>query len=859
MKKSNIIILKFGGTSVANRECWDTIAKITSWRLEEGLKPVIVCSAAAGVSDKLEELLKTSVAGDYKDKFSAIQKLHSDLAKNLGVDQNAISEHMDKLGHLLEGISKVGEFTPRVRAKVMALGELMLTKLGAEYLKSAGIDTAWQDARKWLTAESVPLSSDHRRYINATCGFTPDADLAKTSLAVPNEAIITQGFIASDAGGDTVLLGRGGSDVTAAYLAAKFSAVRCEIWTDVPGMYTANPHKVPSARVIKKLGYDEAQEIATLGAKVLHPRCIAPTKKYSIPLHIKCMQSPDMEGTVISNAANETKPGIKAVSMKQGINLISMESIDMWHQAGFLADAFELFKRHGVSIDLISTSETNVTVSIDQVTGHHDPAVINDLRRDLEGICKPKLIDSCAFISLVGRNIRGILHRLSPALDVFEEKRVYLVSQAANDLNLTFVVDEDQAERLVRKIHSELIPTDTKHVLLGDSWQETFGESSRASCEPKWWTKRRDRLIEIAGSSTPVYVYDEETIENRIAELKSVTNASRIFYSTKANPHADILKLVNAKGLGFECVSLGEVKHIFETFPEIDPKQILFTPNFVPRNEYEAAMEADVFVTLDNLHPLKKWPEIFQGKEVLVRVDPGEGFGHHKYVHTAGHKSKFGVSFEELSELHDIARQNGTKIIGLHAHVGSNIMAPKTWANTARFLCDVAKNFKDVRLIDVGGGFGIVEKPGRTPLDTKAVDEALAKVRKDNPSFEIWIEPGRYIIAEAGVLLAKVTQTKTKGEYNYVGLDAGMNNLIRPALYGSYHEIVNLSRMDEPTYEEVNVVGPICESGDVMGYSRHIAKANDGDVFLIATAGAYGQVMSSNYNLREKAKEVVLE
>ncbi|MBT3182576.1 MAG: bifunctional aspartate kinase/diaminopimelate decarboxylase [Deltaproteobacteria bacterium] len=851
---SKTVILKFGGTSVATRERWETIAQIASDRLKENLRPVIVCSAAAGVSDMLEELLKCSVKGDYNDKLSSLQKLHNDLASNLSVSFDVISEHMDSLGHLLEGISKVGEATPRVRAKVMAHGELMLTKLGAEFLNAKSIDTKWQDVRNWLTAENIPLSSDYRRFGNASCGHDPDKNLQGNNDA---GVIITQGFIANDSEGETVLLGRGGSDVSASYLAAKLGAVRCEIWTDVPGMYTANPHKVQSARIIKALDYDEAQEIASLGAKVLHPRCLAPAKRYGIPIYVKCMQKPDIEGTIVSSSAKNTS-GIKAISMKHGINLISMESVEMWHQVGFLADAFNCFKDHGVSIDLVSTSETNVTVSIDQVTGGHDPEVVKDLLRDLQKFCRPKLIDSCALISLIGRNIRGTLHKLSPAFDVFEEKKVYLLSQAANDLNLTFVVDEDEADRLVRKIHTELIPRDEKHSQLGDSWNETFGESEKSDETRKWWMDRSNELLKIASEETPLYAYDSNTIKERVKDLKDVKGVDRIFYSLKANPHPDILNIINDAGLGFECVSFAEVLHTRKCFPKVDPGRILFTPNFVPRKEYEGAMEIGCHVTLDNLYPLKIWPDIFKGKDILVRVDPGEGFGHHKFVRTAGSKSKFGVSFDELNELHDIATKNKTRIVGLHAHVGSNILAPDTWANTAKFLSKVALDFADVKYLDLGGGFGIVEKPGTKPLDTHQVGDRLSELKKELSDIEIWIEPGRFVIAEAGVLLAKVTQTKTKGNYSYIGIDAGMNTLIRPSLYGSFHEIVNLSRLGDDPDTEANIVGPICESGDVLGYDRQIATPTDGDIILIATAGAYGSVMSSEYNMRKKATEMII-
>ena len=162
-----------------------------------------------------------------------------------------------------------------------------------------------------------------------------------------------------------MLLGRGGSDTSAGYFAAKFSARRLEIWTDVPGMFSANPRSTPTARLLRALHYDEAQEIASNGAKVLHPRCMLPARQYGIPLYVYATQTPELEGTVITGRRRRRRAQVKAVCIKKGITLISMDSPGMWHQVGFLADAFQVFKEHGMSVDLVSTSETNVTVSLD--------------------------------------------------------------------------------------------------------------------------------------------------------------------------------------------------------------------------------------------------------------------------------------------------------------------------------------------------------------------------------------------------------------------------------------------------------------------------------------------------------------
>jgi diaminopimelate decarboxylase/aspartate kinase len=185
------------------------------------------------------------------------------------------------------------------------------------------------------------------------------------------------------------------------------------------------------------------------------------------------------------------------------------------------------------------------------------------------------------------------------------------------------------------------------------------------------------------------------------------------------------------------------------------------------------------------------------------------------------------------------------------------VLEVTSWAETAALLLEAARRFPRLRAINVGGGLGVPDRREQAALDLESLDTALGAVRQ-NRDIEVWLEPGRFVVAGAGVLLARVTQTKTKADTRYVGVTTGMNSLIRPALYGAWHEIVNLTRLDEPATELVNIVGPICESADVLGHDRLLPPTVEGDVLLIANAGAYGQAMSSHYNLRAPAIELVL-
>ena len=856
------IVCKFGGTSVSTRERWDTIARVAQSHRDGGHQPFLVCSAVSGISDQLEALIDATQGGAPAPILQRIRERHEALARELGVTMGILDEGLTALEGLIDTAAQANVVEPRLRAEIMAMGELLSTRLGAAFLNQRGLSTRWFDARELLKAQDEPSAAPARRYLSATCAHYPDA-IAQAHLAgraeEGSDVFITQGFIASNAIGETVLLGRGGSDTSAAYFAAKLDAERLEVWTDVPGMFTANPRAIPSARLLRQLDYNEAQELATMGAKVLHPRCIDPVRQHDIPLHVRSTEAPDMEGTVISNDVPDYGPQVKAISTKKGITAISMDTLGMWQQVGFLADVFAVFKHNGLSVDLVATSETNVTVTLDPVANALDPDTIERVLRDLNSFCNAHQIGPGAVVSLVGRHIRSLLGEVGPAFEVFDEQQVHLVTQAASDLNFSFVVDEEQADRLARQLHAQLFGSRTEDQLFGPSWSELTHTSEDA--EPgaaPWWHTCHEELLSLAKDTTPRYVYDEATVRAKAAELRATTAIDRPFYAMKANSHPDVLRVLHNEGISFECVSPGEVERVQSLFPDIDPGRILFQPNFAAAEEYADAFDAGIHVTLDNLHPLLHHPEVFAEEAFFVRVDPGRGHGHHRHVRTAGAQSKFGVVPGELDRLYAKADDIGACIKGLHVHVGSGITEETTWSEIADFLASLADERPDVGILNVGGGLGVPERPNAAPLDLGQVADRLAQFKDAHPEYQLWMEPGRYLVAEAGVLLGRVTQTKSKGTQHFVGTDAGMNSLIRPALYGSYHEIVNLSRLDDPPALTADIVGPICETGDVIGHSRRLPETEEGDVLLVAKTGAYGASMSMDYNLRPPADEVVL-
>src|SRR5690348_8099430 len=433
------IVLKFGGTSVATAERWRTILDLAAARRAEGMRVLVVVSALAGVTDALKALCRCAPS-EREAAWAGVVARHRELAVQMQLADVARVEHwLASLQALVFPLPRRaaprashhlsrGERDHWWHAAVQAHGELLSSSIGAAFMTANGLPTEWLDARDVLLARELPFLNERARVLSAQVQAEPDAAFA-AQMAARGEVFISQGFIARNAEGETVLLGRGGSDTSAAYMGALLRAARVEIWTDVAGMFTADPRQVPGARLLQHLDYDEAQEIATTGAKVLHARCLSPCRRARVPLWIKDTQHPDLDGTVVAPQPAEIAPSIKAISSRRGITLVSMETSGMWQQVGFLADVFALFKKHGLSVDLIGSAETNVTVSLDPTENLLDSEVVAALAADLAKVCRVKVIAPCAAVTLVGRGMRSMLHRLSGVLAEFGRMRVHLISQ----------------------------------------------------------------------------------------------------------------------------------------------------------------------------------------------------------------------------------------------------------------------------------------------------------------------------------------------------------------------------------------------------------------------------------------------
>ncbi len=372
-------------------------------------------------------------------------------------------------------------------------------------------------------------------------------------------------------------------------------------------------------------------------------------------------------------------------------------------------------------------------------------------------------------------------------------------------------------------------------------------------------------LIKQYGS--PLYVYNEDLLRTRCKEMKNLVTYDNFVahYSIKANTNIHLLKIVREEGLHADVMSPGEMFLALES--GYTPDQLFFIPNNVTQEDMLYAIEHNVITSVDSLDQLKLYGELNPSGKVAIRFNPGVGAGHHEKVVTAGKKTKFGIGPESIPEVKKLLETYNLTLVGINQHIGSLFMDPTPYIQSLDSILDIARQFEDLEFIDLGGGFGIPyhKQNGEERLDIKALGEKLDEVLHAfadsyGKKVQFQIEPGRYIVSEASVLLGNVTATKSNGDTRYVGCDIGFNQLQRPIMYDSHHdiELYTLEARDVVS-GPFTVVGNICESGDILAKDRILPEAQTGDIIALMDAGAYGYCMASCYNQRFRPAEVLIE
>ena len=367
---------------------------------------------------------------------------------------------------------------------------------------------------------------------------------------------------------------------------------------------------------------------------------------------------------------------------------------------------------------------------------------------------------------------------------------------------------------------------------------------------------------------SPLYVYNERIFRQRCREMKNLIKYPHftVNYSAKANSNLTLLKIAREEGLCVDAMSPGEI--FIQMKAGFKPEQIFYVCNNVSSQEMKYAIDNGILVSVDSLSQLELFGKINTSGKVAVRFNPGIGAGHSEKVVTGGKKTKFGVEPKFIPQVKALLEKYNLKLAGINQHIGSLFMEGTTYIDSVKSLLSIAENFKDLEFVDMGGGFGVPyhKQNSEKRLDLESLGCELDKiitewVKSYGREIHFKIEPGRYIPAECSVLLGTVHSVKSNYGKIYTGTDLGFNVLARPVMYDSYHDI-EIYR-DNPTVSEikesVTIVGNICESGDIIARERMLPKIFEGDILGILDAGAYGYVMSSNYNNRLRPAEVLIK
>ena len=464
---NRLVVMKFGGTSVEDAAAILRTAKIVAGRVANGLQPVVVVSAMARVTDLLISAAATAARGDRASAMAITERLrfrHCDTAMQLAMgaqlredplaatraDSGLAATHawmgkeFDGLEEILRGLAVVGELTPRISDMIVSYGERVSSRMMTEAFVRSGINAVYVDARQCIVTDA-----QYGKAIPQDAAIEQKLKEHVVPHLAEGRVPVLGGFIGSTEQGVTTTLGRGGSDFTAALVGGGIDAAAIEIWTDVNGIMTADPRMVPDALRVKTISFEEAAELAYFGAKVLHPATILPAVKKNIPVFVLNSKNPENSGTRITALAAHCKSPFKSIAVKKRLTIMDVVASRMLMSHGYLREIFEVFDKHKCPVDMVSTSEVSVSISLD--SNEKLPAIAADLSK----LADVKYEGRKALVCMVGENIRGQNGIAARVFQAVRHVNLRMISQGASEINMSFMVEEDDAEEAVRSLHAE--------------------------------------------------------------------------------------------------------------------------------------------------------------------------------------------------------------------------------------------------------------------------------------------------------------------------------------------------------------------------------------------------------------------
>lgn len=442
-------VAKFGGTSMADLTAMRRCASIVS---SDPDKKIIVVSATSGTTNLLTELtIEKSVEARGKI-VSAIRQKHLAICEDMGNPKELV-EDVESLMDDLEAItSRKQIMTPMLRDEILSFGERLSSKIFTEVLKKQS-----QSDVKWFDARTVIKTDDHYGSAEPDIPAIAKASSEKLKPLLVDSRVVTQGFIGSGSNEKTTTLGRGGSDYSAALFAEAVDADVLEIWTDVTAIYTTDPRIVSDARPITEISFDEAAELSVFGAKVLHPATMVPAIRKNIRVYVGSSIHPEKPGTWIVRDTKD-KPILRAISLRRNQTLVKVHSLDMLHRYGFLAKLFQVLAEHKISVDLVTTSEVSVALTLDtDVNKPDNPMLDTEVLEELQKFSEVEIVKDLSLIALVGNNLDATAGLSGPVFGSLQETNIHLICHGASSHNLCFLVAEDEAEDVVRVLHKRFI------------------------------------------------------------------------------------------------------------------------------------------------------------------------------------------------------------------------------------------------------------------------------------------------------------------------------------------------------------------------------------------------------------------